>query len=151
MATGSAQLFERARKLVPAGVNSNTRARTPHPLYFQAADGPWLTDADGRQWLDMVMGNGAVLLGHNHPAVQDAVRQAVDEIQPLVSDLMSTLGKVPHAPCASGKAALKKWLVQLNAMRAAQEIDEDQARQLSFDLDSAYSEFHQALSSNAKQ
>lgn len=78
MATGSAQLFERARKLVPAGVNSNTRARTPHPLYFQAADGPWLTDADGRQWLDMVMGNGAVLLGHNHPAVQDSVRRAVD-------------------------------------------------------------------------
>ena len=78
MANASAQLYERAGKAVPAGVNSNTRARSPHPFYFQTADGPWLTDADGRQWLDMVMGNGAVMLGHNHPQVQDAVRRAVD-------------------------------------------------------------------------
>ncbi|MEM7442916.1 MAG: aspartate aminotransferase family protein [Pseudomonadota bacterium] len=78
MTDASSALFERARQSVPAGVNSNTRARLPHPYYFQAADGPWLTDADGRQWLDMVMGNGAVLLGHNHATVQDAVRQAID-------------------------------------------------------------------------
>ncbi|MEO1224106.1 MAG: aspartate aminotransferase family protein [Pseudomonadota bacterium] len=78
MENASAQLFERALRSVPSGVNSNTRARAPHPFYFQTADGPWLTDADGRQWLDMVMGNGAVMLGHNHPQVQEAVRQAVD-------------------------------------------------------------------------
>jgi len=74
----SAALFQRASRIVPAGVNSNTRARSPHPYYFKEADGAWLIDADGRRWLDMVMGNGAVFLGHNHPTIQQAVRQAVD-------------------------------------------------------------------------
>ena len=42
-------------------------------------------------------------------------------------------------------AAWGRWLVQLNAMRASAEIDDEQARQLSFDLDCAYSEFHRDL------
>ena len=72
-------------------------------------------------------------------------QRAVDEVQPLVADLAAGLGRVPHVPCAAGKAALAKWLVQLNAMRASAEIDDEQARQLSFDLDCAYSEFHRDL------
>ena len=72
-------------------------------------------------------------------------QRAVDEVQPLVADLAAGLGRVPHVPCAAGKAALAQWLVQLNAMRASAEIDDEQARQLSFDLDCAYSEFHRDL------
>ena len=72
-------------------------------------------------------------------------QRAVDEVQPLVSDLVSSLTRVPNAPCRQGLETLARWLQDLNAMRAAQEISEDQARQLSFDLDNAYSEFHRAL------
>jgi glutamate-1-semialdehyde 2,1-aminomutase len=73
----SAELFERARRIVPAGVNSNTRARQPHPVYFAQGQGAWLIDADGQRWLDLIMGNGAILLGHGHPEVQEAVREAL--------------------------------------------------------------------------
>ncbi len=69
--------FERAARVVPAGVSTNTRARTPHPLYFDRAEGPWAWDVDGNRHLDIVMGNGAVLLGHGHGEVQEAVARAV--------------------------------------------------------------------------
>ena len=44
-----------------------------------------------------------------------------------------------------GRASLERWLVALNGMRAAEEIDDAQARQLAFDLDAAYAEFHRGL------
>ena len=69
---------------------------------------------------------------------------AVDEVQPLVSDLAAALSRVA-TPCPGGRAALERWLVALNGLRAAEEIDEGQARQLSFDLDAAYAEFHRGL------
>ncbi len=72
----SARLFDSTAKRVPAGVSSNTRARAPHPIYFERADGAHVTDADGNRWIDILMGNGAILLGHNRPEVQDAVRAA---------------------------------------------------------------------------
>lgn len=70
-------------------------------------------------------------------------QRAVDEIQPLISDLITALGRVSIDPPT--RAKLGNWLGQLNAMRAADEISEDQARQLSFDLDAAYSDFHRSL------
>ena len=74
----SRSLFERAARSVPAGVSTNTRARSPHPIYFERAEGAFAWDADGRRHLDLLMGNGAVLLGHGHLAVKDAVRRAVE-------------------------------------------------------------------------
>lgn len=73
----SQALYERARAITPAGVHSNSRARAPHPIYYQRADGPWIWDVDGNQIVDLGMGNGAVMLGHNHPAVQEAVARAL--------------------------------------------------------------------------
>ena len=72
----SAHLFETAARCIPAGVSSNTRARAPHPLYFETADGAYARDVDGNRWLDILMGNGAILLGHNRSEVQEAVRRA---------------------------------------------------------------------------
>jgi glutamate-1-semialdehyde 2,1-aminomutase len=66
-------MFERAVRSVPAGTHSNSRARSPHPLYFSRADGPFVWDLDGNRYTDLNMGNGAVMLGHKHPAVQQAV------------------------------------------------------------------------------
>ncbi len=73
----SEQLHKTCGELIPAGVNSNTRARAPHPIYFKKADGAIAIDADGNQFIDILMGNGAILLGHNCPEVQDAVREVV--------------------------------------------------------------------------
>ncbi len=74
----SQALFQRALSVTTAGVHSNSRARSPHPLYFQRAQGPYVWDIDGNRYIDLGMGNGAVLLGHNDPVVQAAVLKAVE-------------------------------------------------------------------------
>lgn len=75
MATDQSRaLYERALQSVPAGVHSNSRFQSPHPLYYRRADGPYVYDVDGNRHLDLIMGNGAVMLGHNFPAVQEAIR-----------------------------------------------------------------------------
>ncbi|MEH7304072.1 aspartate aminotransferase family protein [Neobacillus drentensis] len=63
--TKSKALFERAVKSVPGGVHSNSRYRNPHPIYYQKAEGAYLTDVDGNRYIDCIMGNGAIILGHN--------------------------------------------------------------------------------------
>lgn len=74
----SRSLYERALHSVPAGVHSNSRIQSPHPVYFQRADGPYIYDIDGNRCLDLIMGNGAIMLGHNFPAVQEAIRKHLD-------------------------------------------------------------------------
>ena len=74
----SKTLYERALRVTTAGVHSNSRARTPNPIYYRSADGPYIWDVDGVRRIDLGMGNGAVLLGHNHPQVQEAVRRALE-------------------------------------------------------------------------
>mmetsp|Transcript_349 Transcript_349/g.799 ORF Transcript_349/g.799 Transcript_349/m.799 type:complete len:224 (+) Transcript_349:102-773(+) len=79
----------------------------------------------------------------------DAVKldqRAVDELQPLLSDLMNALVQLPDTPNDFGpNHKVQKWLEKLNAMRAVEMIDEDDGRQLYHDLDSAYSEFTRHL------
>ena len=73
----SAQLFDRAQRSIPGGVNSPVRAFKSvggTPRFIQAADGAWITDADGRRYVDYVGSWGAMILGHQHPAVVEAVR-----------------------------------------------------------------------------
>jgi len=71
------QVYERAQRLVPGGTHSNSRLRDPHPLYVERADGAHVWDVDGARWLDCVMGNGAVMLGHADPGVTEAVAAAL--------------------------------------------------------------------------
>mmetsp|Transcript_9913 Transcript_9913/g.28148 ORF Transcript_9913/g.28148 Transcript_9913/m.28148 type:complete len:219 (-) Transcript_9913:108-764(-) len=69
-------------------------------------------------------------------------QRAVDDIHPLISDVMGSITKVPDLPKDfTGLAKTQEWLVTLNQMRAADEIDEDQARQLIFDLELVYTSF----------
>ncbi|RHY01725.1 hypothetical protein B5M09_003873, partial [Aphanomyces astaci] len=68
--------------------------------------------------------------------------RAVDEVQPLLSESMGSLTKVKGLPPTfDGLMKLEQWLRVLNAMRASDELDEDQTRQLSFDLEQAYTGF----------
>uniref|UniRef100_H3G8M6 Vacuolar protein sorting-associated protein 28 homolog n=1 Tax=Phytophthora ramorum TaxID=164328 RepID=H3G8M6_PHYRM len=68
--------------------------------------------------------------------------RAVDEIQPLLSEMMSSLTMVSGLPPDfAGRDKIEGWLRTMNAMRASEELDEEQTRQLSFDLERAYSSF----------
>ncbi len=77
----SQELFDRARKVMPGGVNSPVRAFNSvggTPPFISAAKGPYLTDADGREYVDLVSSWGPALIGHSHPVVVDAVHEAVE-------------------------------------------------------------------------
>ncbi len=75
----SKKLFEEAKKVLPGGVSSPVRAIKPYPFYTKRANGPKITDIDGNEYIDYVMGYGPLLLGHNHPAIKEAViRQLTD-------------------------------------------------------------------------
>eukprot|EP00160_Parvularia_atlantis_P016317 Unigene5122_Nuclearia_a/m.15720 Unigene5122_Nuclearia_a/g.15720 ORF Unigene5122_Nuclearia_a/g.15720 Unigene5122_Nuclearia_a/m.15720 type:complete len:226 (-) Unigene5122_Nuclearia_a:95-772(-) len=72
---------------------------------------------------------------------------AVDQIHPLLSDLMNSLNHVSSLPADfEGKTKVKQWLVQLNQMRASDELNADQVRQLLFDLENAHNAFYRSLS-----
>lgn len=72
---------------------------------------------------------------------------AVDQLQPLLVDLLDILEKVPSIPTHfEGKIKVKEWLDLLARMKASDELDEEQSRQLLFDLESAYTAFHKVLS-----
>jgi glutamate-1-semialdehyde 2,1-aminomutase len=75
----SAALFERARAVTPGGVNSPVRAFQAvggTPRFMVRGEGPYLWDADGNRYVDLVASWGPMILGHAHPAVVDAVRSA---------------------------------------------------------------------------
>ena len=78
----SAALFARASAVIPGGVNSPVRAFTSvggTPRFMVSAAGPWLTDADGHRYVDLISSWGPMILGHAHPAVVDAVRAAAGQ------------------------------------------------------------------------
>ncbi len=78
--TESRALFERASRVTPGGVNSPVRAFNAvggTPRFIESARGAWLTDVDGREYVDLICSWGPMLLGHAHPEVVAAVRSAV--------------------------------------------------------------------------
>jgi glutamate-1-semialdehyde 2,1-aminomutase len=77
----SQQLFDRATSVVPGGVNSPVRAFRGvggTPPFMISGNGPYLTDADGNEYVDLICSWGPMILGHAHPAVVSAVREAVE-------------------------------------------------------------------------
>ena len=76
----SAELYERACRVIPGGVNSPVRAFRAvggTPLFIARGSGQHLFDADGRKYLDFVGSWGPLILGHAHPAVVTAITDAV--------------------------------------------------------------------------
>jgi glutamate-1-semialdehyde 2,1-aminomutase len=72
-------LFARALRAIPGGVNSPVRAFGAvggTPVFIASAAGPWVVGTDGRRLLDMVGSWGPMILGHAHPAITAAVREA---------------------------------------------------------------------------
>ena len=76
----SQELFDRAAVVTPGGVNSPVRAFRAvggTPRFMVSGTGPYLTDADGREYVDLVCSWGPMILGHAHPEVIAAVQRAV--------------------------------------------------------------------------
>ena len=73
------ELFERARKVIPGGVNSPVRAFRAvggTPRFIARAEGPYMFDAEGTRYIDYIGSWGPMILGHGHPAVLAAVQKA---------------------------------------------------------------------------
>ena len=78
----NASLFERAKKLIPGGVNSPVRAFKAvggTPRFVQRAQGAYFWDADGERYIDYIGSWGPMILGHGHPAVIESVQKAMLE------------------------------------------------------------------------
>ena len=78
----SEQLFERAKRVLPGGVNSPVRAYRAvgmAPRFITRADGAYIYDEDGKRYIDYVCSWGPMILGHNHPVIREAVERAVKD------------------------------------------------------------------------
>ena len=74
----SAELWRRARELIPGGVNSPVRSFRSvggEPFFVERGEGAWLIDTEGRRYLDYGLSWGPLILGHAHPAVVEALRE----------------------------------------------------------------------------
>ncbi|WP_127957151.1 glutamate-1-semialdehyde 2,1-aminomutase [Serratia microhaemolytica] len=99
----SESLYAQAQQFIPGGVNSPVRAFTGvggTPLFIERANGAYLFDADGKRYIDYVGSWGPMVLGHNHPAIRNAVIEAVQrglsfgaptEMEVKMAELVTTL------------------------------------------------------------
>lgn len=74
------ELFTKAADVLAGGVSASMRMNPylGHPLYLSRAEGPCIFDVNGKRYIDFNMSNGAAMLGHDHPAVREAVIQGVE-------------------------------------------------------------------------
>lgn len=80
--TAESEAFhERARAVTPLGVESNVRSMDPYPFYVDRAEGSYLYDLDGNEYLDFLMALGPYVLGHRHPEVEKAVKAQIERCE----------------------------------------------------------------------
>ncbi len=117
--TSSESLFERAKRLIPGGVNSPVRAFRSvggAPFFVKSANGATLTTADDRELIDFVCTWGPAIHGHNHPVIREAIAEALAagtsfgtpnpyevEMAELITRLVPSIKKVRM--CNSGTEA----------------------------------------------
>ncbi|MDA0745614.1 MAG: aminotransferase class III-fold pyridoxal phosphate-dependent enzyme, partial [bacterium] len=120
----SKQLFERAQNALPGG-NTRTGVHiSPFPIYAEKGEGVHLTTVDGHRLLDFVNNNTALILGHAHPAIVEALHDRIAlgtgfslpttleiEMAELLQERIPSLERVRF--CSSGTEAV------LNALRSA--------------------------------
>ena len=96
----SGRLHQRAIRLFPDGVTHDLRRNTPFPLYVDRAAGSRKWDVDGNELVDYVMGHGALLLGHQHPVVVDAI---------AAQARLGTHYGAAHEPRCAGANSCNNW------------------------------------------
>ncbi|WP_456371240.1 aspartate aminotransferase family protein [Geoglobus sp.] len=77
----SEEVYERAGRIIPRAAQTGLRAETHYPFPFvpKRAYGCRMVDVDGREYTDYHLAFGPILLGHNHPEVNEAVKEQIDE------------------------------------------------------------------------
>jgi len=75
----SSALYERAKKVLPAGVSYGIRYFEPYPFYTARAKGSKLYDVDGNKYIDFWLGHTALILGHSPPAIVKAVKSQLED------------------------------------------------------------------------
>src|SRR4051794_1089615 len=79
MMTTNQEWFDRAQRVIPGGVNSPVRAFNAvggTPYFVDRAEGPYVWDVEGSRYIDLVQSYGAIIAGHAHPAIVEAVQRA---------------------------------------------------------------------------
>ena len=92
--TSNHELFQRAQRVLPGGVDSPVRAFKSvggEPFIVARADGPYLRDVEGKRYIDYVGSWGPMIAGYNHPHVLEAVARAVRD----------GLSSLSHSSCQS--------------------------------------------------
>ncbi|HEX2037905.1 MAG TPA: aspartate aminotransferase family protein [Chloroflexota bacterium] len=74
---GSRRLYAEAMGVFPSGVAHDIRYLQPFPIYCERAEGAYKWDVDGHRYVDYLVGHGALLLGHSHPALVQAVEAQI--------------------------------------------------------------------------
>jgi len=108
--TQSEQLFEKAKTLIPGGVNSPVRAFRAvggNPLFIKSAKGPYIYDEDGNRYIELINSWGPMILGHAFEPVEEAVREAIQhsfsfgaptrkevEMAELITEMVPSVQKV---------------------------------------------------------
>lgn len=89
--TKSKELYERASKVMSGGLHSNGRNRKPHPIYMASAQDAYVYDIDGNCFIDLIMGNGTMILGHNNSEFNERMAQYMNMNGHLVTGFDSVL------------------------------------------------------------
>lgn len=129
MPSKSEFLFNRAKKVIPSGVNSPVRFYEPYPFFAVSGKGSKIVTADHKTCIDYCMGYGALLLGHAYAAVTESVKSQIDngslfcvptEKEVRLAELISKV-----VPCAEMTRLVSTGLeATMNAIRLARAFTE---------------------------
>lgn len=87
----SQALYERASQVMSGGLHANGRNRKPHPIYMAKAQDAYVYDIDGNRFIDLIMGNGTMILGHNNPEFNERMAAYMERNGHLVTGFDSPL------------------------------------------------------------
>jgi glutamate-1-semialdehyde 2,1-aminomutase len=96
---GSKRLAEAAKQVIPGGVQHNLAFNHPFPIAMAKAEGAHLEDVDGNRYIDFLQAGGPTLLGSNHPAVREKVRELLDDCGPVTGLLHEYEVKLAELVC----------------------------------------------------
>ncbi|TWI57180.1 aspartate aminotransferase family protein [Halalkalibacter nanhaiisediminis] len=75
----SKRFLEKAEMIMPGGVTANIKYFAPYPIVLSKAQGAYVTDVDGNQYIDYLLSYGALMLGHGHSQIKEAVVRQLEE------------------------------------------------------------------------
>jgi len=79
----SKEIISEAKKFIPGGVQHNLAFNLPFPIVMEKADGAYLWDADGNQYIDFLKAGGPIMLGNNYAPVREKVNEVINECGPV--------------------------------------------------------------------